>query len=88
LEAFEEHTMPGRFFVEREGAACMANFEDAFGKLDPPQWAGLVSPKVLRLPVRGAERIAGKYVLDIREDQLLVLLFLMQSELDDLGLAL
>lgn len=58
---------------------------DARRKLNPLKFAGFVLPRMLSSEVGWAKGIAGEYVLDVREHQLLVLLFVMQAAFHDLG---
>src|SRR5262249_22454336 len=57
----------------------------AFSVLDPPERTRPALDLVPSpLTVRGAERVLRERVLDVREDQLLVLLLMVEADLDDL----
>ena len=75
----------GRFVVEGEAVAGVADLADALGEAQP-----LERRRVRRRRGRGAvgaidrvERVEPEQVLQVGEHQLLVLLLVVQAELDD-----
>jgi hypothetical protein len=76
-----------RLVVEAEIRACMPDLAQAAFELYPAPFARADrSERPLRL-ICGLQRIARQQVLQVAEDQLLVLLLVLQSELDErLGL--
>jgi len=58
----------------------MADLEQAFTEFDPRQRRRVVNAVRFEGLIRGLERIAGQYVLDISQHQFLVLLLMIQAK--------
>src|SRR5690606_10339142 len=82
-EGFEEYSMARALAVEGKGLVAVTELQQAAGMLQPAQRGGRL--RCLRsgqvLTVGRLQRIEGKIVLDVHEQQFLMLLFVLQAEL-------
>src|SRR5690606_26447597 len=91
-EGVEVDTVPGALVVVCETGTSPADPREPLRKLDPVHLAGAGRLRCGRLPcripgrsVRRTERVRCQHVLDVRQDQLLMLLLMVQPELEDRG---
>ncbi len=74
--------MARRLVVEREAASVVPDPGQPRGKGQPARGGDGVPSSNSSLPVDGMERVGGPGVLEVGEDQLLVLLFVMDAQQD------
>ena len=86
LEGLQKHAVTRSFVVKGKRSSLVSDLHDATGMGGPAIW--LVARRNgfgRRGTIRRPERIAGEHVFDVGEQQLLMLLLVVDSQLDDPG---
>src|SRR5690606_14330660 len=82
-ERLEVDAMARTFVVVRETIARESDLDDAAGEINESDRIRLDWRLFLRPPIRGSKRVHSERVLDVRQDQLLMLLLVMEAHLDE-----
>jgi hypothetical protein len=77
--------VPRPFVVEGEAIAVMADMHQATIQLHPIERRHLRAGAAARRLIRREQRVDGKDVLDVHQDQLLMLLLVVEAQFDERG---
>jgi len=83
LEGLHKLAVPGSLIVKGEPISLMPNPAEPFGEGHPFQGGDARGARGYAGHIGRVERIAGEHMLDVRDHQFLMLLFMMQTQCKD-----